>query len=245
MLKMKSMKMKPLLFCAFFASFLVGCKDPVIVPKDEDGVFQDSRDLHVYKYITLANQVWMAENLAYLPSVFSPTFGDANLTRYYVYGYEGDTTEVARAKSNYATYGVLYNWVAALSACPAGWHLPTDTEFTALTDSLINKGFGFDGSGSDIAKSMASTSGWDSFLIRGTPGNDQALNNESGFSAPPGGYRGGDGKFIYIGNLANYWTASEDGPTTAWSRHLYFGNDGVMRYSFHRSSGFSIRCVRD
>ena len=111
---------------------------------------QDSRDSQIYQYKTIGTQVWMTENLAYLPSVVGPGTGSNSTAYYYVYGYDGTDVDAAKATSNYTTYGVLYNWPAAMSGaasssadpsgvqgiCPTGWHLPSDAEWTTLTDYL-------------------------------------------------------------------------------------------------------------
>ncbi len=107
-----------------------------------NAVIQDSRDSQIYQYITIGAQVWMTENLAYLPSVFAPATGSNSTAYYYVYGYNGTDVAAAKATSNYTTYGVLYNWPAAMNGsasstsnpsgvqgiCPSGWHLPSDAE---------------------------------------------------------------------------------------------------------------------
>ncbi|MFA5816806.1 MAG: FISUMP domain-containing protein, partial [Bacteroidales bacterium] len=103
------------------------------------GSFIDSRDNTVYNWVKIGNQVWMSENLAYLPSVSSSTTGSGTLPYYYVQGYEGVNIFDAIPTSNYQTYGVLYNWPAAMKGanssnqnpsgvqgiCPDNWHLPS------------------------------------------------------------------------------------------------------------------------
>ena len=100
------------------------------------GVFTDARDGKVYKTITIGTQTWMAENLAYLPSVSHSFTSSFDFPVYYVYGYDGNSVSAAKASANYITYGVLYNWEAAKIACPSGWHLPTDAEWTILENYL-------------------------------------------------------------------------------------------------------------
>ena len=100
----------------------------------------DSRDSKVYKTVKIGNQTWMAENLAYLPAVFPYYDSSESLLRYYVNSYDGYVVDQAMANPNYSIYGVLYNWPAALAACPSGWHLPTDAEWTTLTVYLTNNG---------------------------------------------------------------------------------------------------------
>ncbi len=120
---------------------------------NERGTFIDARDGKVYKWVKIGNQIWMTENLAYLPSVGRPAYmeGSSAEPRYYVWVYEGDSegnTSVAAAKQSpyYGIYGVLYNAPAALGgnlssdtspsgiqgACPVGWHVPSDAEWNQL-----------------------------------------------------------------------------------------------------------------
>ncbi len=73
-----------------------------------------------------------------LPEVSPSSEGSETDPYYYVYGYEGTDVASAMSTSNYATYGVLYNWPAVMTEgiCPSGWHIPSDEEFTQLTDFL-------------------------------------------------------------------------------------------------------------
>jgi hypothetical protein len=99
----------------------------------KDNIFTDSRDGHKYKYVKIGSQVWMAENLAYLPIVNLGSSKSHTEPKYYVYSYTGTDVNEAKKTSNYSTYGVLYNWPAAIAACPPGWHLASDSEWTILT----------------------------------------------------------------------------------------------------------------
>lgn len=186
----------------------------------------------------------MAENLAYLPAVSIPYLESDTDPYYYVYGYAGSSISAAKATTNYTTYGVLYNGEAAKIACPSGWHLPSDAEWTSLTDYLTNNGYGYEGSGNDIAKSMASTSGWPTFSTAGTIGNDQGSNNRSGFTALPGGGRYDNGGFGIPDGYARFWSSSEIG-ASAWYRYLQYNFDGVGRDNTYRRLGFSVRCVKN
>ncbi|MBN1924282.1 MAG: hypothetical protein JW798_00475 [Prolixibacteraceae bacterium] len=211
--------------------------------------FVDPRDGNHYNTLLIGTQLWMAENLAWLPSVSPPEDGsedgDGTESYYYVNGYEGTDISDAKATGIYQTYGVLYNWSAALTACPTGWHLPTDNEWTILTDYLTDNGYGYEGSGTDIAKSVASTLNWVYHSMEGTPGNDPISNNSSGFSGLPGGYRSSDGNFISVGDHGYWWSSSEYDTNDAWLRSLDFGNTDIYLASYNKEVGFSIRCVRD
>ena len=218
----------------------------------------DSRDSKVYKTVNIGGQTWMAENLAWLPAVVGPATSSSADSYYYVNGYDGTVVADAKATDNYKKYGALYNWPAAMNGsasstlvpsgvqgiCPDGWHLPSDAEWTNLTDYLTNNGFGYGGSGDDISKSMASTSGWTAYGTAGTVGNDQTTNNSSGFTALPGGRSSGGG-FSNLGNYAYFWSASEIGTSSAWSRYLSYNVDGVTRFNYIRNHGFSVRCLQN
>ena len=157
--------------------------------------FTDPRDGNVYKTVTIGNQVWMAENLKYLPWVAEPGQSSSTSSYYYVYGYTGTSVPAAKATSNYSTYGVLYNWNAACTSCPWGWHLPSDAEWTHLTDYLGGQSV----AGGKLKET--GTSHWNSPNIGAT--------NETGFTALPGGFRNYYGDFNYIGDYGYWWSATE------------------------------------
>jgi uncharacterized protein (TIGR02145 family) len=228
------------------------------------GSFTDSRDGKVYKMVTIGEQVWMAENLAYLPSVVGPTTGSKSTAYYYVYGYNGTNVAEAKATANYKTYGVLYNWPAAMNGaassnanpsgvqgvCPDGWHLPSDAEWTRLEKYLIANGYNYDGTttGNKIAKSMASATGWDNSVQEGAPGNSDydGYRNKSGFSALPSGYHAyEDGTFVRIGGFGYWWGSTQYDTDNAWERVLTYYGSSVYRRRFNKETGFSVRCLRD
>lgn len=99
--------------------------------------FTDPRDGNTYRIVQIGAQCWLAENLRYLPAVCPATATPDDSAMYYVYDYQGHDVSEAKATANYRNYGVLYNWPAALTACPPGWHLPGDAEWSQLTDFLI------------------------------------------------------------------------------------------------------------
>jgi len=186
---------------------LLSSKNKIVIAGE--GTFTDNRDGREYSLITIGTQIWMAENLAYLPSV-GPSSGG-----YSVYGYFGSDISKAKSTDNYSDYGVLYNWPAAKMACPAGWHLPVDKEWTTLT--------GF------LADSQGSKMKGPSTAVKWSPHTSTA--NVSGFTALPGGSRDDSGGFIDIGIRANFWSAStysDNYGYNAWSRSLDNGN-GVVR----------------
>ena len=214
-----------------------------------DGSFTDSRDGKVYNTVTIGEQVWMAENLAYLPSVVGPATGSDTDPYYYVYGFDGGTVAEAKATANYITYGVLYNWPAALTACPSGWHLPSDAEWTQLEEYLIANGYNYDGTttGNKIAISLASATGWYYSTNTGAIGNTDypEYRNKSGFSALPGGYRNYNGTFLIIGSCGLWWGSTQASTYLAWFRNLVYGYSYVVRAGYGKDFGLSVRCLRD
>jgi len=216
--------------------------------------FTDTRDGQVYSTIEIGTQTWMAENLKYLPAVVDP--GTASYTEpyYYVYGYNGTDVATAKATENYTTYGVLYNWTAAMDSvasstsnpsgvqgvCPSGWHLPSDEEWKTLEMELGMSQSDADADGwrgTDQGEQMKSTTGWNS------NGNG---TNSSGFNALPGGFRHYLGSFSSLGSFGSWWSSSEKtSSSSAWYRYLYYYHDQVYRGYFNKASGFSVRCIKD
>ena len=178
------------------------------------GEFTDPRDNRVYQTITfgdflLGETTWMAENLDYKTS---------NSWAY-------DNNEAYRPK-----LGLLYTWDAAKSACPDGWHLPSDTEW----DLLVNNFGGADKAGIALKHSQ----GW-------KPHDEYTGTNTSGFNALPGGHRNADGTFSRAGEYGYWWSSSPSGSERAWERYLRYDNGKVDRFNSHREDGFSVRCVKD
>src|SRR5690554_3672892 len=193
--------------------------------------FTDPRDGNVYQTVSIGNQVWMAENLKYLPSVVGPATVSETTAYYYVYGYDGTDVTAAKATANYTTYGVLYNWPAAMNACPTGWHLPSDAEWTELTDYLGGR-VAAGGKLKEIG-----TTHWN------TPNTD--ATNETGFTALPGGGRNYRGRFVGVGYDGYWWSATEYDTDHAWHRYIFYNYGLVSRYVNGKELGFSVRCLRD
>src|SRR5690554_4082552 len=196
--------------------------------------FTDPRDGKVYQTVVIGDQVWMAENLAYLPSVNMVADGseDAAGSYYYVYGYDGTNVADAKATDNYATYGVLYNWTAAMDGeassstnpsgiqgvCPAGWHVPSDAEWTELIDYL---------GGTSVAGGKLKETGTTHWNTPNT-----GATNETGFTALPGGQRLSNGTFYFIGYDGCWWSATERSATDAWHRAMSYGTSYVFRSNY-------------
>jgi len=232
-------------------AFLIGCESSTSASSDSSSssivysTIKDARDNQTYRIVTIGTQTWMAENLKYLPSVVGPETGSQTTPHYYVYGYNGTNVTDAKATANYNTYGVLYNWPAAMNGaassttnpsgvqgvCPDGWHLPSDAEWTELTDYL---GGTIDAGGK---LKETGTTHWNS--------PNTSTTNETGFTALPGGVRDLDGTFDVIGYNGYWWSATEFNASNAWYRRMYYYYSFVDIPYVNKGVGFSVRCVRD
>jgi uncharacterized protein (TIGR02145 family) len=212
---------------------------------EPSGTIHDTRDNHDYKWVRIGNQVWMAENLAYVPAVSPPTVGSDTESYYYVYDYYGSSVSEAKATYNYAVYGILYNWTAAVNgatssntnpsgvqgACPSGWHLPSDAEWTELANYLG----GFGAAGGKL-KEVSYTHWFNP---------NTSATNESGFTALPGGYRFEHGSFCCLGGNGGWWSSTNYGTTSSWWIGLSYSYEWVDRNYYFNSGGYSIRCISD
>ena len=189
------------------------------------------QDGNTYKTIRIGDQVWMAENLKvthYRDGTAIPTghsnwkWNNLSTGAYAVY----DNNE-----SNATTYGYLYNWFAAVDSrniAPEGWHVPTDAEWQTLVDYL---------GGFLVAGGKMKEGHWNS--------PNTGATNESGFTALPGGYRGSNGDYYYMGYSGSFWSSTELDSSSAWYRELDYNGSDVYRASGNERDGFSVRCLRD
>jgi len=214
---------------------------PLNIEIPEPFEFTDDRDANLYQALKIGSQTWMIKNLAYLPSVCSSTIGSADSSLYYVYAYEGSSVEDAIAMDYmYRDYGVLYNWVAAKTACPSGWHLPSDKEWKTLEQfcgisplEIDEKDVRCSGR---VGLKLKSTTGWNRSHLDDSSENG---DNSSGFNVFPGGCRDNNAGFLYRGDVAFFWSSD------AWVRSLSGDSDGVYRRNGLYRSGFSVRCVQN
>lgn len=204
----------------------------------------DDRDDNVYKVVKIGNQVWMAENLRYLPVAQNNgefiEAGNSSSPGFGVAGYSGNDLVVAKSHENYKKYGVLYNWWAATyggnasdlkpsgvqGICPDGWHLPSDAEWEELINFLGGEGI--------AGNKMKSSSGWDD------GGNG---TNSSGFNALPGGMRNYDGRSGRMGGFGYWWSSSEFNTDRSFARRLISSDDEISKNHSSNKIGRSVRCI--
>lgn len=204
-----------------------------------DSTFVDERDNHTYRIIEIGNQVWMAENLAYLPEVSPTTSQSETEPIYYVNGYAGNNADEAKLTENYLSYGVLYNWAAASQACPTGWHLPSEEEWKQLAEYISedNGGYDFDDfKWENIGKHLKATSGWHQ------EGNG---TDDYGFNALAAGYRRiYDGGFTDPGENGYWWSNFEQSDYAAYYYGILFDKDYLFKYAEDKMYGMSVRCIK-
>lgn len=156
--------------------------------------------------------------------------------------------------ANGTKYGKLYNWYAVndyRGLAPAGYHIPTDEEWTVLSTFL--------GGEAVAGKKMKSTSGWNSYTTGGSKTCPNCANwnaeyrkkvachtckdtryvaapevshvgngtNSSVFTGLPGGYRGTNGNFSLVGDYGLWWSASEVSGSNAWNRRLSYDDSNL------------------
>jgi uncharacterized protein (TIGR02145 family) len=155
--------------------------------------------------VTLGKQTWLAENLNY--EMQGSWCIDCQI------------------------YGRSYNFEAAKRACPVGWHLPSEAEWTVLTD--------FAGGGSVVGGNLkeAGTLHWQS--------PNTGATNLSGFTALPHGYRTLTGFLSNATKIASFWTSTESMFPNVKSIRLEYNKSTVSTNESDRNVGISLRCVKD
>lgn len=207
-----------------------------------------------YNTVVIGQQCWMKENLR------STQYGDGSFiggpqqtsttssnNRYYYY--PGDNA------SNVDDYGLLYNWPAIMGGdvpnpnlnwvrgiCPEGWHVPNNGEWTQFTNYVKSQADNIcdENTTQSIAKALAATTHWTSNSIHCAVGDYPLNNNNTGFSVLPAGDLGGN-----MGTNAYIWTCTEASSSSAMAAQLTNTASTVAVSSTDKSSGYSVRCVRD
>ena len=220
-------------------------------------------DGNAYETIAIGTQCWTKTNLKVTKYNDGTLIGDSTNSTWgtaVIGARTGYDVSVVLLSDYVGTFGYLYNWYAVndlRKLCPAGWHVPTDAEWTIMIQTLdpmqlVNSTnvSTFTGAQSATAgtvmkstvtnSSIGSGLGWNP----GSPGT-----NTSGFSVLPGGYRDLDGSFYNIRNYAFFWSATEFDSLNAWSRSLNIYIGSVNRNNtisdYFKSVGASVRCLRN
>lgn len=229
--------------------------------------FTDPRDGNAYRTVRIGARWWLAENLKYLPAVCPSITSPNGSSMYYVYDYQGRCVDEAKATDYYRKHGVLYNWPAALAACPPGWHLPSDHEWSELVDFLIGPHGGLspataayalkvcdpqEDGGERPCWKLEKTGGGERGLIETLRRNIRRILDRTprgrntdrfGFAALPGG-RCTYGGFYRLGELGYWWSSTEASPLRAWCRQMTPAGT-VNRWDMNKYYGYSVRCIQD
>ena len=186
-----------------------------------------SNKLHIGK------QVWMTKNLDVDKFQNGDVIPEAKTEgEWKAYGDAGEAAwcYYDNDRKNGEKYGKLYNWHAVNDSrglAPKGWHVPTDEEWTILTDYL--------GGVEKAGAKMKSKNDWF---------DDGNGTNSSGFSGLPGGVRR-SGVFTWIAVHGFWWSSTESATDAAWNHCLYYNTGNLTRNNCIKNYGSSVRCLRD
>jgi uncharacterized protein (TIGR02145 family) len=222
------------------SSFCIRCiKDNAMssATQVEEETYTDSRDGKTYKAIKIGTQTWTSKNL----DVSTFRNGDPIQETKTKKGWDNAAKKGEPACCYYEInsvngdkYGKLYNWFAVNDSrglAPAGWHVPSDAEWTTLTTYLGGEGV----AGRKLKET--GTSHWSSSYTGGI--------NETGFTAVPGGYCY-KGTFNGVGESGYWWSSTEYSSIYAWCRKLSYNYSKVSKFSDNfKHEGYSVRCVKD
>jgi uncharacterized protein (TIGR02145 family) len=197
----------------------------------------DIRDNQVYKVVKIGQQWWMQENLNIGTRLNgSQDDTDNGIIEKYCYG---------NNTINCNIYGGLYRWNEMMDyypsdvgnpgitrgVCPAGWHLPTESEWTEMTNCLGDE---------SVAGGKLKETGTIHWNSRNT-----GATNESGFTALGGGFLYYD-SFLNMGSWGTFYSSTESSGFSAWYWQLASDNSGVgHNQGYSKDIGFSVRCLRD
>ena len=224
-----------------------------------DGTATD-QDGNTFEWINYGTQDWAIESakvVTYRDGTVIPQVTDDN-------AWSDLATGAWSYYDNDSSKGKLYNWYAVAGIhdaaslsdpslrkeiAPEGWRVPSVADWTTFENYLIANGYNYDNTttGNKIAKAMASTTGWLSSNTSGAPGDNQSLNNSTGFNAIPEGYRFIDGTFLSVNN-AYFWSSDEQcgGCPNSYRFAIYYNNpESSNNLLSSKRHGFSMRFVRD
>lgn len=235
---MKNFNLKLLLLLLISTLITLGCQikdnitdNSIVWTDDKNGTFTDPRDNQTYKVIKIGNQILFAENLKYqIPEKEITDITEwKNNNDYDGWSFYRNNLDIGKS------YGILYQWEAAKLACPNGWHLMTDNEWSELINNL-----GDEYTAGNKLKEIG-TEHW--------YGTNVEVTNESGFTALGGGYRDSDGDFINLSIAGHFWTSTTytmyNENYEAYRRSLAYTDQAILRIQTGKRHGLSARCVKD
>jgi len=163
----------------------------------QKNIFTDIRDGKQYKMIKIGNQIWMAENISY----------------------ESENSWLYDDKKRFGKkHGRLYTWNEAVNACPDGWHLPNDNEWTKLIKFYGGEKFA---------------------------GKKLSITGTSGFDLRLSGFRDSTGLYYDMGHVSVIWSSTSIDKYSAWRCYFDRGYEDVIQDYFSKEGALSVRCVKD
>jgi uncharacterized protein (TIGR02145 family) len=212
-----------------------------------------------YKTVVIGDQTWMAENLNYDASgskcgsvvTGNGTVGDANTPACDTYGrlYDWSTAMALPSKCNSALS--TSDAECAITTpnhqgiCPSGWHIPSNAEW----DKLMRYVDGTSGTSSPYdsptaGRYLKAQDGWNDCGPSGS-GKTYSCEDTHGFAALPGGYGYSGGDFGDAGINGSWWSSSENGAYYAYSRNVFYDDEGAYYDYNYKGYLFSVRCLQD
>lgn len=235
------------IYLMFFSFYLNAQSVSKIKTAKGKGIYYHGEN---YETIILGNgQEWMAQNLKttqYNDGTSIPLVTDSlqwvvnsskELPMMCWYGNDQTTYSSSNFGSLYNLYAISPNTNGNRNVCPAGWHVPSDKDWTKLINYLDSKADG--GYNRNMAGGKMKSIGtqyWKS--------PNSGASNESGFNGLPGGFRNYDGNFFSFGKTANWWSYKEL-TTFAWAFSLNFEDQEISKVSMNLGNAYSVRCIKD
>lgn len=232
--------MKKIIVLLLLTTLFSSCSIFKPAPKVECPENITDKDGNSYKVVKIGNQCWMAEDL----KTTHYSNGDKIVD---VYVYNDD-------ESNANKFGLLYTWNAAMNgagesdkipsgvqgACPEGWHIPSDAEW-----SILEKRLG-------VPAPHLKRQGWDASAVGGRLKSKElwdapnaGATNDRKFNALPSGSRNTAGAYTGLNSNSFYWSSSMLFSLTTWGRGLSSNQESIYRFNDDPGSAFSVRCVKD
>jgi uncharacterized protein (TIGR02145 family) len=194
-------------------------------------------DGNVYGSVLIGTQIWMDKNLRVtkfsngdvIPTTGTPTQNiSAESSPVYYWSPDGNS-------ANNSSYGLLYtSYVAAdnRNVCPAGWHVPSNTEWTTLANYLGGTG-------------LNSTAGSKLKATGLTYWNHNNGTNTTGFSAVGAGNRDQAGTYGFFKIYGELWSTTSHDALETKTLYLYSEFSNPDLYWRPKKSGLAIRCLKD
>lgn len=213
--------------------------DTTVNPAITHGYVSDAQG-HLYRTVTIGDQVWMAQNLRMKVDSSWCTMDSASLCPRYGRLYQWSSVFGIASSFNYSTRGK--GTIALQGLCPSGWRIPSDADFATLLKTV------------DSARSSALLRSTDGWTMEG--GGDTVIlagRDSLGFNVPASGYRNSDGSFGNLHTHVAFWSTTESEIANpfrqgtigsfAWTGHFYVKYQGMIRWENYKDLGLSVRCI--